>query len=256
MQAASNTEAGEIICVLDALDECEAKAQEILIKTLKELFLDHKRHRGMRLKFLVSSRPYPIIERRFRPLTKDFPSIHLKGEYESDLISQEINLVRKCVLEIAMKLELSSHAEERFLDSLLDVPNRTYLWLHLIFEAILKSTGVSSAKAIEKIISQLPESLDEAYDKILARATNFSLCRRLLHIILAAQEPLTLMFRAFPTISLADRFLPNVDCPPFFCVCTGGCGGLSCRKYLSANATKFFTAAPKAALSIAQSGWN
>lgn len=193
VQAASAPEAGEIICVLDALDECEERSREQLIETFKRLYLDDQKCSEMKLKFLVSSRPYPIIERRFRALIKEFPSIHLRGEQESETISQEINLViEKRVPEIAVELDLSIEAQQSLLESLLRIPNRTYLWLHLIFEAILKSVGASSPKALAKIIGQLPESVDEAYDKILARATNLEQCRKLLHLILAAQEPLTL----------------------------------------------------------------
>ncbi|KUJ15374.1 uncharacterized protein LY89DRAFT_719937 [Mollisia scopiformis] len=193
VKAASASEAGELVCVLDALDECEEKAREQLIEHLKRLYLDQDKCQGMKLKFLVSSRPYPIIERRFRALIKDFPSIHLKGEQESDTISEEINLViQKRVPEIAVDPELSPEAQQSLLENLLSVQNRTYLWLHLIFEAILKSLGATSAKGLAKIIKQLPESVDEAYDKILAKASDPQVCRKLLHIILAAREPLSI----------------------------------------------------------------
>jgi hypothetical protein len=140
----------------------------------------------------VTSRPYEDIQRRFRSLTKDFPTIRLKGEQESDAISQEINLVirERLVPKISVELDLSSAIEASLLNTLLKVPNRTYLWLHLITDEIRKTSGSTSAKGLGKLLSSIPKSVDEAYDKILNRARDFALCRRLLHLVLAARRPL------------------------------------------------------------------
>jgi ankyrin repeat domain-containing protein 50 len=117
----------------------------------------------------------------------------LRGEQESDAISQEINLVirERLVPEISVELDLSSTIEASLLDTLLKVPNRTYLWLHLITDEIRKTSGSTSAKGLGKLVSSLPKSVDEAYDKILNRARDFAFCRRLLHLVLAARRPLS-----------------------------------------------------------------
>jgi hypothetical protein len=193
MKASADPAARQIICVLDALDECEEGSRKLIIDSLKALYSDAEHTRLLRVKFLVTSRPYEDMQRRFRSLTKDFPTIRLKGEQESDAISQEINLVirERLVPEISVELDLSSTAEASLLNTLLNVPNRTYLWLHLITEEIRNTTGSTSAKGLGKLVRSIPKSVDEAYDKILNRARDFTLCRRLLHIVLAARRPLT-----------------------------------------------------------------
>jgi hypothetical protein len=191
-EAATDSSAGEIICLLDALDECEETSRYVLIDALKQFYTDHG-HQDRKLKFLVTTRPYEDIKRRFRSLTKKFPHIQLQGEEESEAISQEISLVIKTrVPEIAVELELSPEVETGLLNSLLSIPNRTYLWLHLTLEEILKSKGASTIKRLGVIVTDLPKTIDAAYDKILKRVTDPVLCRRLLHIVLAALRPLSL----------------------------------------------------------------
>ena len=191
--AASDLEAGDIICVLDALDECEEKSRLAIIDAMKSLYSDEKCCKDVSLKFLISSRPYEDIERRLRTLTTSLPTIRLRGEAEFEAISQEINsVIRKRVPEISIELELSPNVKGDLLMALLAVPNRTYLWLHLVLNEIAKSIGAATTKHLHGLITTLPKTVDAAYDSILKRATEGVLCRRLLHIMLASLRPLSL----------------------------------------------------------------
>jgi ankyrin repeat domain-containing protein 50 len=80
------------------------------------------------LKFIVTSRPYYDIERRFAELTEAFPTIRLQGEKESEAISHEINIVIKWkVSELRLRLNLDD-SETLLLESeLLGMTHRTYL---------------------------------------------------------------------------------------------------------------------------------
>lgn len=64
IKSARDPEAGEIICILDALDECEERARKQLISKLITFFSQEDLHPQFpfRLKFLVTSRPYDTIE--------------------------------------------------------------------------------------------------------------------------------------------------------------------------------------------------
>lgn len=75
-----------------------------------------------------------------------------------------------------------------------EIPHRTYLWLHFILEAIRKSLD-STAIRLERLIEKLPRTIEDAYEKILAKVNGSDFAeqtRRLLHIIVAALRPLTL----------------------------------------------------------------
>src|SRR5436190_3644789 len=66
-KAVKDLSAGEVICVLDALDECEESGRFNLINNLNRLYYDNDVWRTKtRSKFLVTSRPYFDIERRFK----------------------------------------------------------------------------------------------------------------------------------------------------------------------------------------------
>ena len=182
------------VCLIDALDECDETSRFELIDRLKEMYsAEGTSEPASSLKILVTSRPYEEIDRRFRTLTNIFPTIRLKGEEESKIISQEINLVTEDVVpRIALELNLPGNVEKTLVDRLLSIPNRTYLWLHLILDEVRKSLGASTPQRMLKIVETLPETVDAAYDAILDRSTDATLARRLLHILVCATRDLSL----------------------------------------------------------------
>jgi tetratricopeptide (TPR) repeat protein len=192
-KAARDPQAGEIICVLDALDECEEQGRFKLIDTLTK-FYRHPAKNDVTLKFLVTSRPYYDVERRFIKLMKNQPNIRLagEGEVETESISLEINLVIKSRVEdIGSELELEE-SERLFLkEELLKVRQRTYLWVELIFDVIRSSLNVTE-KGLRLIISTIPDTVDEAYEAILNKSPDIERARKLLHIVVSAVRPLTL----------------------------------------------------------------
>lgn len=117
------------ICIFNTLDECRDIDQDRLIK---KLHLFHRQpcssQQDTSLKFLVTSRLYNHIQRRFRAITSSFPRLHLKGEEENDEIHEEINLVVKMrVRELAKTALLSQDIQQRLEQRLLQMEHRTYL---------------------------------------------------------------------------------------------------------------------------------
>ena len=56
---------------------------------------------------------------------------------------------------------------------------------------MIEDSARLSREALDKIITTIPDSLDAIYEKILAQSTDVESARKLLHIVLAAAEPLT-----------------------------------------------------------------
>ena len=193
--AAADPMAGEIVCVIDALDECEETQQITLIEKLKTFYSKTKdsQMRKQKLRFLLTSRPYRNIRSRFHSLIRDFPTIHLSGDDESDLIKEEIDLViRSEVSAIASERCFDSETEDYLLKQLLNIENRTYLWLQLILDQIRNSDNAGNKKAIRKEIQTIPQSVSKAYERILAKTKDKPLATKLLHIIVGAEAALTL----------------------------------------------------------------
>jgi hypothetical protein len=191
---AADPEAGEVVCILDALDECEGPRRHELIERLCGFFDNPRKHEPnkARLKFLVTSRPYVDIERRFQPLTSAVPTVRLAGEEETESISQEIEKVIKAkVQEIGKWLNLTIPVRMTLEIKLLSVTHRTYLWLKLVFGVITEQLQVTE-KRLLGITDGLPETVEMAYTAISDESTDRLRAKKLLHKIVAAGRPLSL----------------------------------------------------------------
>ena len=190
-KAGKNLATGPSIFVLDALDECYESSFRDLVRMLKDYLQKGKRDPG-KIKFLLTSRPYNQITSEFQGLVKAFPQIRIPGEEESERISQEVNYVVKCrVQQLAEEYEFTNDIESHLKQRLLEISHRTYLWVYLVFD-YLKQGFKKTKKGIDTIISTLPESVNQAYEKILNRSKEEHRVRKVLSIILGAARPLTL----------------------------------------------------------------
>jgi hypothetical protein len=181
------------ICIFDALDECREMDQGQLIEKLQTFYCQPST-KDTRLKFLVTSQPYDHIQDHFRAITDSFPHIHIKGEEENDQIGEEVDLVVKIrVRELAETVPLSLDVYQRVQQQLLQMENRTYLWLHLAIDDI-RTTFKRSLRPTESSITLIPPSVNAAYEKILSRVPvdQTDIVKKILEIIVAARRPLTI----------------------------------------------------------------
>ena len=195
MKAVEDFAQVETVFVLDALDECQESSRKALVDKLVRLYrhqdtindspIDNRRPI---VKFLVTSRPEINIIRDFDDLTE----VRLRGEEESEQISQEIDLViDKRIQDIGKRLRLGLFQQSSLRNNLTSITQRTYLWLHLTFDAIEKKLMLTK-KDIAAILSVIPKNVDQAYTAILDKSRDKELARKLLHIILVAKRPLSL----------------------------------------------------------------
>ncbi|OQE21175.1 hypothetical protein PENSTE_c012G03144 [Penicillium steckii] len=174
LKAADDSKAGEIVCILDGLDNSVSEEN------------------NSRLKFIVTSRPYIDIERRFADLIRQFPEIRLSGEKETESISREIDKVIRSKLEkLSNDLNLSTTERYTLEKELLSMPQRTYLWATLVFEILNKTVRPTSRK-LKEIIGSIPPTVDAAYESILSKIDDKTQARKLFSIVVAANRPLTL----------------------------------------------------------------
>jgi hypothetical protein len=193
--AVQDSQAGLIIIVLDALDECAESEFEDLMRNIESQSRSSQSS-NIRLRYLLTSRPYEQIVAKFRGLLKSFPRIHIPGEEESEAISQEVNLVISYRVEqLAGEIRLSDEVRDNLATHLTSTEHRTYLWVHLVFDYLKTEVFKKTRQGIEEATKSLPKSVNQAYERILAKARDSrdqSIVRRALAIILAANRPLTL----------------------------------------------------------------
>lgn len=193
LKCASYPGVGEIVCILDALDECERGSREEFIDKLKRFYCQPHcpSKASSKLKFLITSRPYDDLEDCFRDFsTTEY--LRFDGDDKSAEIGREINLViDERVNEIAGSF--TTDDRRKISERLKSMENRTYLWLYLIFDTIReKPSFYGKRSSIERLLSNIPSNVSEAYENILSRSQDEKQTEILLQIILAAARPLTL----------------------------------------------------------------
>ncbi|KAH8126381.1 ankyrin repeat-containing domain protein [Trichoderma asperelloides] len=206
IQVSKDPNAGEIIYILDAIDECEDQGRSLLARKLCKLY---GATNDFQLKFLLTSRPYGKIYHGFRPLEiPGLPVIHLSGESEHEIrkICQEIDIFIKFKVEdIGKRLQLVEEEQNLLLQELMQIPNRTYLWVYLTLDLIETEAT-----------SYIPKTVDEAYDRILLKSHDFKQAKKVLHIIVGAIRPLTLkeMNLALLILQHSRRSNSNLELKP------------------------------------------
>ena len=184
---------GEVVWVLDALDECNDFERTRLLDCLTEIYSSKtfQNNKNIKLKILITSRQYHDIEVRFRRLTGMAGYIQLDGDERSEEISQEINLVIKdSVPRVASSL--SENDQAKVIEHLGNIPHRTYLWFHLMLKEIEhKVVAYGTERRLASIIKKLPTSVYDAYERILERSADRESARKILQIVIAADRALT-----------------------------------------------------------------
>ncbi|KAH8199872.1 hypothetical protein TruAng_005988 [Truncatella angustata] len=192
LDCACTTDAGEIVCVLDALDECQEDSRNDIIGKLQDLFsrTGVASRRTCRLKFFVTSRPYDTIERSVRDLLNS-SCLRIDGEDHSAAISEDINRVIDFTIPKLIR-DFSNYDLRRISERLKAMENRTYLWLRLTFYIIEQGSDYSRPSDVDTLLDDLPSEHAKAYEKILNRVKQSRFTSILLQLMLAATQPLSI----------------------------------------------------------------
>lgn len=158
-QAATDPTVGQVVCILDALDECSDEDRFSLIGAITNFYREANNSSSVedqpKLKFLLTSRPYSHIHSQFHDLMKEAPTIHLSGDHESEKIKDEIDLVIDVSIpKLAAERGFDERATKYLLEELHTVDHRTYLWLSLIMDEIRLSERPANKRELKKRLSQ------------------------------------------------------------------------------------------------------
>lgn len=197
LKAVSHSESGQIICIIDALDECAPDLRLELVRKIRDVYAGPKD--TSKLKLLITSR----FTTEIRDAIYDFNLrrlgiIRLTGEAqkEMNIIYDEINLVIAERVQRFEELrrvgyEIVDDAAQLLSQRMSEIENRTYLWVSLIFPELERSAGEGKT-ALLKIFQSIPATVSAAYQRILDRSRDAEAAKKLLHIVLASRRPLTL----------------------------------------------------------------
>ena len=201
----TDVHAPNTFCFLDGLDECEESSRKLLAGAMKKFFRRDETilSRSPFLKMFVTSRPDNYIKSVFRYV----PDVHLKGEDESDNISDDIELVVNGYIN---ELQAFRHATPilanlKIQQTLIQKADRTFLWTDLIVKALMEAfINGASENDLRTILTS--RNLDETYDLLLRGRNNPEATRRMLNIVVASARPLSL-----EEMSVAMCLVPRQD---------------------------------------------
>ncbi|TEA16817.1 Thioredoxin [Colletotrichum sidae] len=160
----------EIICVVDALDECGETSRDrfidLLVKTYPQM-VGSRKILG-KLKIIVTSRPWPAIESRFQYLS----CIRLRGENESLSLSKDIEkMVNAKVSKLEKAGVLTAEASVTLQATLSQKADGTFLWAALVLETISRLPS-RKLSAIKSSLEVIPDDLGQLYQAALSSFEN------------------------------------------------------------------------------------
>lgn len=190
MVVATDPDCGNVICVIDGLDECEGSSRELFVKSLVRSYMERQSQDSNHfLKFIVASRPSAAIERSFLVLPT---TIRLRITDEANGISGDIGRVVKArVEEIGFKKDLSDRLQTDLENHLIRNADQTFLWISLVLDMVDRGID-DTEETIRAIIQRRPDELDTLYERILGRSPDPEKAKKILQIAVGAVRPLTL----------------------------------------------------------------
>lgn len=192
LNAVEDPKAGQVIIVLDALDERAEQEFANLVQNIEDQFPQSYPAYGQ-LKYLLTCRPYSQIISKFHGLLKAFPDNHIPGEDALEAISYEVNCVIPHRTDRLSEVKgLKPAVRESLEKALQKATHRTYLWVHLVFDYLENENFKKTFKGVKEAIATPPRGVNEAYDRILSKSKEDPIVRKVLSIVLAATRPLTL----------------------------------------------------------------
>ncbi|PVH98093.1 hypothetical protein DM02DRAFT_673632 [Periconia macrospinosa] len=130
----------------------------------------------------------------FAKLTNDIPTIGLSGEDESEKIREELEIVLDArVDDIAKRCRLKNELRLVLKERMCEVPNRTYLWLHLTLDEVgSRRSNEKTERGPLKIVATLPNNIEQSYERILESSSDPDKAKEILQPLVSTRRPLSL----------------------------------------------------------------
>ncbi|KAF2442921.1 hypothetical protein P171DRAFT_363088 [Karstenula rhodostoma CBS 690.94] len=183
----------ELVCVLDAADECAPAGRRQLVSDLAVAFKSGA-NRTTKLKFVVTSRPYQDENHPYANLIASDTIRHLAGE-DARVQSDIQSIIRFKAEELAKKYRLAQNTLDILVEAISsqNLQTRSFMAVRMAFE-LLDSHDLMHEGAgediIRAILADIPQTLGDQFDKMLDRSLDKEHARRLFCVILAARKTL------------------------------------------------------------------
>ncbi|KAF9769926.1 hypothetical protein IL306_012583 [Fusarium sp. DS 682] len=200
-----------IVCVVDALDECESAPMTKVIRFLASIIFDssNSTSEGAWLKLAVTSRHNQPIDDVFRTL----PTHHrIRLADHATYAMRDISTFIKARCSQIQTVTRCSDAMRRAVEKqLVERSDNTFLWIHMVLDLLETDTDATPESFVSTLRS-IPDRLDGLYDGILRRSAAPDALLRILSIIAASRRALTLdEIDVALAVRSDDRFIRQVQ---------------------------------------------
>ena len=180
---------GELVCVLDAVDECQTSERRQLMTWIAQYFKNRPPNTN-RVKFILTSRP----EITMSDILDD-STIRIKLEIRTDRdwLSVDIeNFIDHEIKTLPALRNLTEASRMRLRDRLVQNADMTFLWASLVLQKIPLEVQLSE-DGFATMLSRIPDRLEQLYRDILMLIPpeNRDNSRKMLSILTMAQNPLS-----------------------------------------------------------------
>lgn len=168
--------------IVDALDECRTDLDLLL-----EFFMK-KSPVYLKVKWIVSSRNWPNIEKGLKLAQKRRLCIELNAESVSGAVDSYIQIK---INWLAERNDYDEETRKTVQQYLLANAKGTFLWVALVCKELADISGWEA----EELLTVFPPGLDKLYKRMLEQirtSRHFSLCKDILAVILFVHRPITL----------------------------------------------------------------
>ncbi|OJJ66292.1 hypothetical protein ASPBRDRAFT_200936 [Aspergillus brasiliensis CBS 101740] len=166
--------AGQIICVIDGLDECKPAARSELLNAIANLQSQNEQDDPPFLKFLLTSSRQPSIEKGLQSMFENSSCLHIRGEEAMSSIQSDIDIfidakINQLVEQLSR--QYGSYQEYKnwgkFMKRKLKGKGpRSYIFPSLVIKD-LDSSGHFELDRLRRFADEIPSDLDQAYARIL-----------------------------------------------------------------------------------------
>lgn len=181
-----DSEAGEVFCLIDALDECEKESRQLFLTDFTKLFCSQQSHKTG-VKFIVTSRREIDIEESLSAVGPAVQNLQVDSERVNHDVHKFINVK---VDELSKMKGYKSALKEKIRCALTEKAGGTFLYVSLVLHD-LKRTIIASQ--VTQKLSELPSNLNKVYDRILGLIETD--CEEIAKLVLCwvsvARRPLT-----------------------------------------------------------------
>ena len=191
--------------IVDALDECVTDLPLLLD------FIVQKSSASPRVKWIVSSRKWPIIEEHLDATIQKVP---LCLESKDKSIAAVSTYIKYKVDELARMKKFDDETRDAVKNHLSSNAENTFLWVAMVCQELVK---VDRWEFCVDMLNAFPLGLDPLYQRMMEQICNSNkadLCKRILAVISTVYRPVTLQeltsFIDTPDISGSHEFLADI----------------------------------------------